>query len=342
MPETIALSLEQIFALAYQAVCDHGCDHDNADALADTIMRAERDGSVSHGLFRLPAYIKALKSGKANGNAKPKITQATAALIKCHGDNGFAPIAQRVALPHLITAAKTQGIAMLAITHTHHMAALWPEVEALAEQNLAGFACVSYMPAVAPAGAKKALFGTNPISFAWPRKNKSPMVFDMATASQAMGEVQLAAREGHKVPEGTGLDAKGNPTTDPEKIANGGVLLPFGGYKGAAIAMMVELLAGGLIGEAFSYEAKARDNGDGGPPQGGQFILALNPELTAGEEWETHCENFFQKLLELEGTRLPGERRHKNRKDKGARHINKALIETIAKEMKDANKILKK
>ena len=342
MPATIPLKLEQICALAYQALCEHGCDHDNADALADTIMRAERDGSHSHGLFRLPAYIKALKSGKANPSAKPKITQTTAALIKCHGDNGFAPIAQRTAIPHLITAAKTQGIAMLAITHTHHMAALWPEVEALAEQNLAGFACVSYMPAVAPAGATKAFFGTNPISFAWPRPNNFPMVFDMATASQAMGEVQLAAREGHSVPAGTGLDAKGNPTTDPEKIANGGVLLPFGGYKGAAIAMMVELLAGGLIGEAFSYEAKQRDNGDGGPPQGGQFILALNPELTAGEEWEKHCEEFFTKLLELDGTRLPGERRHKNRQDTGARHINKALIETIASEMKDAAAILKK
>lgn len=341
MPETIALSLEQIFALAYQGLCEHGCDHDNADALADTIMRAERDGSVSHGLFRLPAYIKALKSGKANGTAKPKITQATASLIKCHGDNGFAPIVQRTALPHLIAAAKTQGIAMLAITHTHHMAALWPEVEALAEQNLAGFACVSYMPAVAPAGATQAFFGTNPISFAWPRKNKPPMVFDMATASLAMGEVQVAAREGHAVPEGTGLDANGNPTTDPAKIADGGVLLPFGGYKGSAIAMMVELLAGGLIGESFSYEAKQRDNGDGGPPQGGQFILALNPQLTAGEEWEKHCEEFFTKLLELDGTRLPGERRHKNRKDTGTRHINKTLIETISKEMKEADKIIR-
>ena len=294
MPATTPLNLEQIFALAYQALCEHGCDHDNADALADTIMRAERDGSHSHGLFRLPAYIKALKSGKANPTAKPKITQTTAALIKCHGDHGFAPIAQRAALPHLITAAKNQSIAMLAITHTHHMAALWPEVEALAEQNLAGFACVSYMPAVAPAGAKQALFGTNPISFAWPRSNNPPMVFDMATASQAMGEVQLAAREGHSVPAGTGLDAKGNPTTDPAAIANGGVLLPFGGYKGSAIAMMVELLAGGLIGESFSYEAKQRDNGDGGPPQGGQFILALNPN-TAQEKDGKHTAKISSK-----------------------------------------------
>ena len=91
------------------------------------------------------------------------------------------------------------------------------------------------------------------------------MVFDMATASMAMGEVQVAKREGHSVPEGTGLDADGNPTTDPAAISDGGVLLPFGGHKGSAIAMMVELLAGGLIGEAFSYEARERDNGDGGP-----------------------------------------------------------------------------
>ncbi|MDA0308016.1 MAG: Ldh family oxidoreductase [Proteobacteria bacterium] len=340
MPETISLSLEQIFSLAYQAMRDHDADHDNSDALAHTVMTAERDGSLSHGLFRLPAYLKALSSGKANGKANPTITQPTSALVKCHGDNGFAPIVQRRAIPHLIAAAKDQGIAVLAMTHTHHMAALWPEVEALAEHNLAGFACVSYMPMVAPAGASKAFFGTNPIGFAWPRPGKDPMVFDMATAALAMGEVQVAAREGHSVPEGTGLDADGNPTTDPAQIANGGVLLPFGGYKGSAIAMMVELLAGGLIGESFSYEAKARDNGDGGPPQGGQFILALNPEKLAGPGWQDHCDAFFERLTNLDGTRLPGERRHRNRQDKGPRQINKTLIDTIAGEMKDPAAIL--
>ncbi len=110
MPETIALSLDNIYQLAYQAMRDNGADHDNADALANTIFTAERDGSVSHGLFRMPAYIKSLKSGKVKGNASATVSTPTASIVKCHGDNGFAPIVQRVAIPHLITAAKNQGL----------------------------------------------------------------------------------------------------------------------------------------------------------------------------------------------------------------------------------------
>jgi len=123
---------------------------------------------------------------------------------------------------------------ILAINNSHHMAAMWPETEKLAEDGLVAFACTSYKPAVAPAGAIKPLFGTNPISFAWPRPGKTPVVYDMATASMAMGEVQVAKREGHKVPLGTGLTKDGKETTDPGEIADGGVLLPFGGYKGSA------------------------------------------------------------------------------------------------------------
>ena len=209
------------------------------------------------------------------------------------------------------------------------MAALWPETEAIAEAGLVGFACTSYKPMVAPAGAKKALFGTNPISFAWPRPGNSPVVYDMATASMAMGEVQVAAREGHSVPNGTGLDKNGKETTNPSLIAEGGVLLPFGGYKGSAISMMVELLAGALLGECFSFEAEEFDNNDGGPPKGGEFILAISPDKISGPNWDKHAEKLFQKMQNMDGVRLPGERRHKNRKDLGPRKINKALIEKI-------------
>ena len=235
----------------------------------------------------------------------------------------------QVGIPVLAEAAKKTGVAVLAMTHIHHMAALWPEVEAVAEYNLVGMACTAYMPAVAPAGAIKPLFGTNPISFAWPRPGKMPVVFDMATAAMAMGEVQIAAREGHSVPPGTGLDSNGEATTNPAEITDGGVLLPFGGYKGSAIAMMVELLAAGLVGENFSFEAREGDNGDGGPPQGGQFILALSPEMIAGSGWGAHCELFFDRLNALDGVRLPGERRHKNRLSDAPREINTALVEKI-------------
>src|SRR5262249_11345017 len=161
------------------------------------------------------------------------------------------------------------GVAVMAITHTHHFAALWPETEALAEQGLIGLACTCYMPFVAPHGGNQPIFGTNPISFAWPRPGKSPMVIDMATAAMAQGEVQIAAREGHEVPLGTGLDLNGQLTTNPNEVLKG-MLLPFGGYKGSAIALMVELLSAGAIGERFSFEAAAADTKDGGPPRGGE------------------------------------------------------------------------
>ena len=209
------------------------------------------------------------------------------------------------------------------------MAALWPETEAIAEAGLVGIACTSYKPAVAPAGATKPLYGTNPISFAWPRPGKTPVVYDMATASMAMGEVQIAKREGHKVPLGTGLTKDGKETTDPGEIADGGVILPFGGYKGSSIAMMVELLAGALIGENFSFETAAKDNNDGGPPSGGEFIIAISPEKISGKGWHKHADEFFNKMSAMDGVRLPGERRHKNRLDKGPRNINEELVNKI-------------
>ena len=250
-------------------------------------------------------------------------------VIKVLGNNCLAPMVLNKGLPELIRTAKENGVAVLAVNNSHHMAAMWPETEMVAEQGLVAFACTSYKPAVAPAGAIKSLFGTNPISFAWPRPGKTPVVFDMATASMAMGEVQVAKREGHKVPLGTGLTKDGKETTDPGEIADGGVLLPFGGYKGSGIAMMVELLAGALVGDNFSFETAAKDNNDGGPPSGGEFILAISPEKISGSGWDKHADEFFNKMKSMEGVRLPGERRHKNRLDKGPRNINEELVNKI-------------
>ena len=326
---TVPLSLEDIYNLANKTLLANGCDEETSNILSDLIMKAERDGSLSHGLFRLPAYVAGLKSGKINGKNRPKVSKITPSVVKVDGNNCLAPMVLNKSLPELIKAAKENGVAVLSITNSHHMAAMWPETEAIAEEGLVAFACTSYKPAVAPAGSIKPLFGTNPISFAWPRKNKPPVVYDMATASMAMGEVQVAKREGHKVPLGTGLTKDGKDTTDPAEIADGGVLLPFGGYKGSGIAMMVELLAGALVGDNFSYETAEKDNNDGGPPSGGEFILAISPDKLSNSDWDTHSSNFFEKMKSMGDVRLPGERRHKNRLDKGPRHINEDLVNKI-------------
>ncbi len=326
---TVSLSLQEIFDLAKKTLLANGCDEETVNILSDLIMKAERDGSLSHGLFRLPAYVTGLKSGKINGKGRPEVKKISPSVIKVSGNNCLAPVVLNKSIPELIKAAKENGVAVLAINNSHHMAAMWHETEMIAEQGLVAFACTSYKPAVAPAGAIKPLFGTNPISFAWPRPGQTPVVFDMATASMAMGEVQVAKREGHKVPIGTGLNKEGKETTDPGEIADGGVLLPFGGYKGSGIAMMVELLAGALVGDNFSYETAAKDNNDGGPPSGGEFILAISPDKLSGDDWNKHSDKFFDKMKSMDGVRLPGERRHKNRLDKGPRNINEELVNKI-------------
>lgn len=325
---TVALSLKEVEELATRVFSKYGCDDDNTRALVRTVVTAERDGSLSHGLFRVPGYVASLKSGKVNGKANPTAIQKAAAFIKVDGDNGFAPLAIERGVPLLAEVANKIGVAVMTLVRTHHFAALWPEVEAIADGGLIGLACTCYTPLVVPHGGNKPLFGTNPIAFAWPRPGRRPVVVDMATAAMAHGEVQVAAREGHSVPPGTGLDLNGDPTTDPNEIMKG-VLLPFGSYKGSAIALMVELLSAGAVGESFSFEAAEGDNKDGGPPRRGEFILAISPEVLAGPEWAQHCESFFQRFEAIEGARLPGSRRHKNRLSDAPRQINADLVERI-------------
>jgi delta1-piperideine-2-carboxylate reductase len=310
----------------------NGCDEANAAALTRTVTTAERDGSVSHGLFRVPGYVAPLRTGRVNGKAQPKVIDLAPGVVKVDGDRGHAPLAIEVGREPLIERARSQGIAAMSITQMHHFAALWPEVEMLGSAGLCGLACTTSRSYMVPAGGKERLFGTNPISFAWPRKDKPPVVFDMATASMAMGEVMVAARDGHTVPPGTGVDDAGNPTTDPAKIVTG-ALMPFGGYKGSAIAMLVELLAGPLLGETLSIEADELDDThrDGGPNIG-EFILAIDPSRFGDAEgWADHAEKFFDRMTAQDGVRLPGDRRYANRLRSPGEgvDIQAALVETI-------------
>jgi delta1-piperideine-2-carboxylate reductase len=325
---TIEMELGEICDLAQLVLLENGCDRVNTGALVRTIYLAERDGCAAHGLFRVPGYVAALRSGKVNGKADPKVNHKTPVIVSVHGDGGFAPLALDRGVPVLAEAAKTYGVAVMAMTHAHHFAALSPEVEKLAAEGLIGMACVNYVPVMAPAGGTKPIFGTNPLAIAWPRPGRDPVVLDMATSAMSRGEVTIAARDGKSVPLGTGLDVRGKPTTDPNEVLKG-VMLPFGGHKGSGLALMVELLAAAAVGERFSFETAAEDNKDGGPPRGGEFVLALSPDLMAGSGWAAHAEGFFAQFDAIVGARLPGARRMKNRKDYGPRKVDAALVEKI-------------
>jgi len=310
---TVQVTIADIGRIAQSALEKAGCNTAHASAVAKVMAGADRDGCASHGLFRLGGYLAALRSGKVDGAARPSVTRLAPSVIQVDGHRGFAPLAMAKARETLAPIAREQGVAAAALVNVHHFSALWVDIEPLVEAGLAAMCFTAYMPAVAPAGAPKPFFGTNPMAFGWPRSDGTTMIFDQASAAMARGEIMIAARDGHELPPGIGVDSEGKPTTDPAAILKG-VQLTFGGYKGSAIALMVELLACGLIGQPFSVEAGDEDNRDGGPPRGGLFLLAFDPARFGDPEgWLTHSESFFERLTALQGVRLPGDRRAKNR-----------------------------
>jgi len=318
MPENVAqISLDDVRTLACAALMKAGCDTPNANAIANTVWMAERDGCASHGLFRIPGYVGSLKSGKVSGNASPQLERTAPSVLWVNGDNGYTPLALETMVEDFVALTKAQGVAIAAITNTFHFAALWPEVETLAKHGLCALACTSYKPCLPPAGGKTPLYGTNPLAFAWPRQledpDQEPLAFDQASAFMARGDVMIHARDGKPLPEGAGIDKDGKPTTDANAVLEG-AQLPFGGYKGASIAMMIELMAGPLIGEQLSLEAAESDIEDGGPARGGEFILAMDPTKTAQAPVSGgQAERLFHAIAEQEDARLPGDGRLERR-----------------------------
>lgn len=306
----IQLTLEAAENLAVECLFANGCDLANARATAANMVMAERDGCVSHGLFRLPGYVTSLRSGKFDGRATPEIVSLAPSIIRVEGRGGMAPLALERSRDALVERAREHGVAIAALADIYHMAALWPDVEPLAEQGLCALAVTATPSFVAPAGGARRFFGTNPMAFAWPRPDGLPVVFDQAVSVMARGEVMIAARDGARLPDGVGLDAEGRPTNDPAAVLDG-VLLPFGGYKGSSIALMVDLLAAGLIGQPFSPEIARAANNDGGPERGGELIIAMDPDRFGNAEgWASHAEAFFTDMCSEPDVRLPGQRRH--------------------------------
>ena len=317
MSDLVRMTLDEVHSTTMEIFNVHGVCEAQARAVADTVTAAERDDCKSHGLFRVPGYIASVTSGNVHPDAAPVVTDHAPSVVHVDGAHGFSPLAIEAGRPMLMEKARSNGIAAQCIINAHHFAALWPEVEALGEEGLAGFAYTAAFAFVAPAGGTKPIFGTNPMSFAWPRSGRPPLVFDQASSASARGEIQLHLRDGHTLPEGWAIGPDGEPTTDPATALQG-AQLAFGGYKGAAIALMIELLAGALVGEVFSYEATAENKNDGGPPRGGELIIAIDPaRCVLGGDREAqlaHSEALFAKILEQPGTRLPSDRRYEARK----------------------------
>lgn len=342
MSEAAILDLAALTKLIEEILLKAGANAGTASALAKVIAAGERDGSKSHGVYRVEGCLRTIKAGKVDPRAEPELSDDGSPVLRVAAKGGFSNPAFELGAPVLAERAKRLGIAALVINDCTHFAALWPEVEALAEMGVAALAlCPSYA-VVAPVGGTNPLLGTNPMAFAWPRRDSTPYVFDFATSVAARGEIELHRRAGKSLPEGWALDAQGEPTTDPEQ-ALAGAMLPFGGHKGSAISTMIELLGGVMLGDQTSAQALETLGTTSLAPTHGELILAFSPERFAagrGRDPFAQAEILFDAILG-QGARLPGRKRHAARAASAAEGIRLsgaeiALLEKLRAQGLDA------
>ena len=305
----------QVEAVRYIAdvLSRENVSQDNAHCVATALVNAEIDGQKGHGFSRVASYALQARSGKVAGHAVPHAHQNGAAMLRIDAANGFAFPAIDLAIERLIDLCAETGVAAAGITRSHHCGQLGAHVERLADAGCVAIMFANAPKAMAPWGGNAALFGTNPIAFATPRQDgKPPLVIDMSLSKVARGKVMAAAKAGEDIPEGWALSASGGPTTNP-KAALSGSMVPAGDAKGAALALMVEILSATLIGANHSYNATSFFDTEGDPPGVGQFIIAIDARRVGGSGFTGRLETLIAAMLGQDGTRLPGEKRLKNR-----------------------------
>ena len=304
MPHTV--SLAQLHALVEQKLVRSGANLANARSVAASIVAAEADAIGSVGLGYLPTYCRHLKAGKVDGRATPIISHPRSGIVLVDAANGFAHPAIEAGQPVLIERSRQLGIAAMAVRSSYSAGVLGHCIEGIARAGLLVLAFTNSPPNVAPWGGRKPLFGTNPLAFASPRAAGEPLVIDFATSAVTKVALLARAKSGAPLPEGWAFDADGLPTTDAAALK--GSMAPAGGTKGAALGLIVELMAAGLTGARWSKDVALYSSDAGGPPGVGQMIMAVDC-AAASPDYLERLEDLLTAMAVQEGVRLPGDRR---------------------------------
>lgn len=301
------LSIEEATRLIVETLLRCRTSRPNAKAVAHALVGAELAGQAGHGLRRMPSYCAQALSGKVDGMVVPRATETRPGTLAVDAAHGFAYPALDLALAWLPDAARRQGVAIAGIRRSHHCGVTGLFVERLAEVGVIGLMVANSPAAMAPWGAKRALFGTNPVAFAAPVEGAGPVVIDVSLSKVARGKIMAAKQKGEDILEGWALDAEGSPTTDPA-AALAGTMVPMGDAKGTALALMVEMLCAGLTGANYAYDATSFFDAEGAPPGTGQTLIAVDP-TAFGEDATARFSEMARLIEEMEGARLPGRRR---------------------------------
>jgi (2R)-3-sulfolactate dehydrogenase (NADP+) len=303
------LPISELTQLVVAALTRAGASRAMADATARSLVAAEMAGLGGHGLSRVQLYAQHVKAGRASGTAEPRIVHEKGAACLIDAQGGLAYLAMELATREAVRRARESGVAFCGVTRSHHCGAMDYHLAPLAEAGLIGIGFTNSPAAINAWGGTKPLFGTNPIAAVFPRKGHAPLIIDLSLTEVARGKIMVAAKEGKPIPEGWAFDAAGKPTTDA-KAALTGSMAAIGGVKGVLLALMVELLCCALTGARFGFENDSFFE-PGEPASIGHALLAIDPGALAGSNaYEERMETLIAAVLEDDGVRLPGERRH--------------------------------
>lgn len=292
--------------IARRAALRAGASDDVASSLAKAVLAAEWAGNSSVGFAHLPDYLDGFAKGRIAGHAQPEISFPAPALIRIDAKGGIAQLGFDRAFDYIVERAGVQGVALLAQTDSYTVGELGYYTRRLAEAGLVAFAACNAPAQMTTVESRKAVFGTNPVSFAAPLEGGKPLVIDQASSATAFVNVRRAAERGESIPEGWAIDAAGNPTTDADDAVSG-LLLAFGGMRGANIALIVEVLAAGCTGANWSMDAPSFAKGNECPGIG-LFIVAIKPDLLA-PGFAARLSAQIERLA-AQGVRIPGSHVH--------------------------------
>ncbi len=312
------IDASRLLALVTQIFGRCGMTQADAGLLADSLVAADLGGVHSHGVLRVPEYVRKLTQGGVNPHGRPTIVRDEGACLVVDGGNSMGQIGAHFAMAQAIERARTTGLAAVAVRGSNHCGAMaYFATQALAH-DMIGLATTNALPTMAPWGGTERILGINPLAVAIPAGAAFPIVLDAAFSASAQGKIRVYQQKGLSLPEGWALDRDGQPTTDPA-AALGGLLMPIGGHKGSGLAIVMGILASLLSGASFGTELGSLEAG-ATPGQDGHFLAAIR--ISAFEDVERFKERVDRVIEQVHNCRrapgvdriyAPGERELLNR-----------------------------
>ena len=330
----LKLVLNQIFQ-------KHNLSKDHSKIVSNYLMKAELLGAPSHGLARLKMYCDRIKKKLIKAKPKIKVKKISNSISHVDADDSIGFIAADIGIKQAIKNAKKTGIGLVAVKRSGHYGLSSFYAEQAVKNNLLVFCFTNAPAALAPYGAKKSLFGTNPICFGVPT-GKTPFILDASTSMINRGKIRRASKLGKKIPYGVALDKSGNITTDANKALKG-TQLPIATFKGSGLAWMVDILSGVLTGSSHSGKTKDPFDDFSGPQNMGHLFITINPKIFVGKNFLKEMKMNISRIKRLPKAKgfssilYPGERKNKTYR----KNMNKdiSIPSKILKEINELNAI---